>query len=295
MFKALGRFLIGKSASSAVAPAAAPPAPPPKSAPAQPAKAAVSPDMEVNPFWLGMDDAIRTGWYQNETNCLIGDFKIEAEDIVLDAGCGDGGHSNFCAKRGAHIILADIDADKVAEAVERLSKSEARKVEAVVSDSNPIPIPDETVTKVVCAEVIEHVADPQQFLSELVRVGKPGARYMLAVPDPVAEHLQEGVAPDSYFEEPNHIRIIERDEFDKMVTDAGLIIEYRANRGAYWTIWWLFFWHCNQDFKPPWHPLLQNWAKTWRTLLDMEGSDKIKFALDEVLPKSQVIVARKPD
>ena len=252
------------------------------------------PDREIDPFQLGLRDSVIAGWFNNETDCVVSDFHIGPDDIVLDAGCGDGGYSNFCGQRGAHIVLADIDAEKVKIAEDRLKRTAARKIQAIVTDSNPLPIPSGTVTRIISAEVVEHVDDPAIFFGELARVGKPGARYLLTAPDPVAEHLQQGIAPDEYFQPPNHIRIIERDEFEKLITDAGLLIEQRIPRSAYWTIWWLFFWHVGGELSPPWHPLLQNWAKTWETLIDSDGGLKVKEALDEVLPKSQVIIARKP-
>lgn len=54
-------------------------------------------------------------------------------------------------------------------------------------------------------------------MAELVRVGQPGAQYLLTVPDPVAETVQKNLAPDSYFQKPNHIRIFQRDEFEQLV------------------------------------------------------------------------------
>jgi SAM-dependent methyltransferase len=251
-------------------------------------------ERQIDPFQLGLRDSVLAGWFNNQTDCIVSDFHIGPDDIVLDAGCGDGGYSNFCGQRGAHIILVDIDSEKIKIAEERLKKTLARKVEAIVTDSNPLPIPSETITRIISAEVVEHVDDPVVFFSELARVGKPGARYLLTAPDPVAENLQQGIAPEEYFQAPNHIRIIERDEFEKLVTDAGLLIEERIPRSAYWTIWWLFFWHVGDELNPPWHPLLQHWAKTWETLINSEGGLEVKAKLDEVLPKSQVIIARKP-
>ena len=48
------------------------------------------------------------------------------------------------------------------------------------------------------------------------------------------------------------------------------------------------------SFQLPGHPVLDNWLRTWQSLLDQPNGIKIKHALDEVLPKSQVIIARKP-
>ena len=49
--------------------------------------------------------------------------------------------------------------------------------------------------------------------------------YLLTVPDPVGESLQKKLAPDLYWRTPNHLRVFERDEFDRLVIEAGLTIE----------------------------------------------------------------------
>ncbi|MDD0844988.1 methyltransferase domain-containing protein [Pseudomonas sp. Gutcm_11s] len=241
-----------------------------------------------------LTDAHLSGWFHRESQELFEGFPIAAEDSVLDIGCGDGTFVRFCAEFGAEVIFADIDGEKIAGVERSLQGSRARGVVPLVTDANPLPLPDARVSKVVAMEVLEHVEDPAQFVRELVRVGKPGAQYLITVPDALAENVQKNLAPASYFERPNHIRVFQRDEFEKLLTDAGLIVEKRAYYGFYWSIWWFFFWACKQELSPPWHPLLETWQRTWGILLSTPDGPRIKKALDEAMPKSQAIIARKP-
>ena len=243
---------------------------------------------------LTLDETRLSGWFNHESGELFTGFEIKAEDSVLDIGCGDGPFAHFCASRGAEIFFADIDEHKVAATAAQLANSAARAVHPIVTDANPIPLDDGRVDKIIAMEVLEHVEDPAQFMRELVRVAKPGAQFLITVPDPAAEHVQKKIAPPQYFEHPNHIRIIEREDFTKLITDAGLIIEEQTSYGFYWSIWWFFFWACKQDLSPPWHPLLEQWTTTWNTLLNLPDGPRIKKALDETMPKSQAIIARKP-
>lgn len=266
---------------------AAPAAP----APVQPVAAAPE---RIDPFMLGLHDAMLSGWFNQETGELFKGFPVTADDTLIDVGCGDGGNVQFCARRGARIIVADIDAAKIEATRQRLVDTPARSVECHVTDCNPLPIPDGTATRVVSTEVIEHVDDPAQFLSELVRVGQPGALYLLSVPHPSSEDLQKDIAAPVYFQKPNHIRIISEEQFKAMVSNAGLEIISHSQYGFYWSMWMLLFWEAKVDLSSPDHPMLNHWAQTWKTVLDSPRGAQIKEALDAVVAKSQVIIARKP-
>jgi SAM-dependent methyltransferase len=244
---------------------------------------------------VGLRDVMLSGWFDPAGNELVPGFPVDADDVVIDVGCGEGGNANYCAGQRAHVILVDSDERKIVEAARVLADTKAREVTPIVSDANPIPLADETATRVISTQVIEHVDDPAQFLRELVRVGRPGALYLLTVPDPFSEHLQQRLAPPSYFRKPNHVRIIEREAFAEMVEGAGLVIEKRIYDGFYRTMWLNLFWTTGVDIGAPPHPLLENWARTWNALLDTEGGLKVKAVLDEMMSRSQLIVARKPD
>jgi len=243
---------------------------------------------------IGLRDAVLSGWFQDATGELFQGFPVEPTDTVLDVGCGDGGHACFCARIGARLILVDADSAKVATAKARVVTQARQPVVAIVSDANPLPLDNASATKVIAAEVLEHVDDPRQFLDELVRVGMPGARYLLTVPDPIAEEVQTHLAPPAAFQKPNHIRIIQRDEFAELVNGSGLVVEQRAFYGFFWAMHHTLLWPCGADFDTPRHPVLDNWCETWEGLLGLPQGKQVQRLLDSVMPKSQIIVARKP-
>lgn len=268
-----------------------------KTTPAEPSVVASSP--QAAPSKTEADftllDASLSGWFQIGTGELLTGFKVEPEDHVLDVGCGDGSFIHFCANRGAEVTFVDIDAERVRQTQQLLRDTPARGIHGLISDASPLPLPDNHVDKVVAMEVMEHVDQPAEFLAELVRVGKPGAQYLLSVPHITSETVQQHLAPAVYFEKPNHINIFSEDDFARLVRESGLIIEKQTNYGFFWSMFWAFFWTCNQDLNDPWHPLLQQWGRTWETLLAMPDGPRIKHALDQAMPKSQAIIARKPE
>lgn len=255
----------------------------------------------------GLVDAVQSGWYQSESNELFKGFAISAADSVLDVGCGAGGATLFCANRGAHVVFTDVVAEKIVALKARVAQTPARHAEGFVSDSLPLPVADASMSRVISMEVLEHVEDPSAFLRELARVGQPGALYLLAVPDPVGENLQKGFAPAYYFERPNHIHVFTREEFGCLVSDAGLEIINRDSFGFFWTFWMFLYWSLARQsgmemegvshdvVQPPYPPLLNDWAKLWHQVIKMPEAAPMKRALDQLLPKSQVIIARKPD
>jgi SAM-dependent methyltransferase len=281
------------------------PAPPPAIPEPPPAPAASATD-PIDSKIVGLHDAAESGWFKMDRQELFEGFSITPDDIVLDVGCGDGNYSAVCGKWGAHVIFTDIDAENVAATEKRLADTPARGITPIIGDANPLPLDNESVTRVISTEVIEHVDDPVTFLSELARVGRPGALYLLAVPDPVQEGLQRQLAPASFFVKPKpgegtirglssgHLRTIGREEFERMVTDAGLVVEQHRYVGFYWALWFAFFWICNVDFSTPHHPLLAHWTRTWKLVLDMPDGHRVKDPLDGFMPKSQIIIARKP-
>ncbi len=254
----------------------------------------------------GLVDAVQSGWYQGESDELFKGFAISAEDSVLDVGCGAGGATLFSANRGAHVVFTDVVAEKIESLKVRVAQTPARQFEGFVSDSIPLPVADASMSRVISMEVLEHVEDPAAFLRELVRAGQPGALYLLAVPDPVGENIQKGFAPEYYFERPNHIHIFEREEFGRLVTDAGLEIVRRDSFGFFWTFWMFLYWSVAKQagcelqgtshdvVQPPYPPILNDWAKLWHQVIKMPEAAPMKQALDQLLPKSQVIIARKP-
>lgn len=242
-------------------------------------------------------EAESAGMFNLEKRELLPGFAMGATDTVVDVGCGEGGSSEFAARCGARVYAVDIDPQALAALQSRMvGQTTTHPLRALLSDANPLPLADGIATHVVAQEVMEHVDDPRQFIAELVRIGRPGARYLLSVPDPLGESIQKALAPEIYWRKPNHVRVFERDEFVRLVSDAGLEIEKRLSYSFFWSMWWILFWSDAGDgfpFGGPGTPVLEHLNKTWVSLMKSPNGPRIKQALDEFMPKSQVILARK--
>jgi 2-polyprenyl-3-methyl-5-hydroxy-6-metoxy-1,4-benzoquinol methylase len=224
-------------------------------------------------------------------------FPLRPTDTVVDIGCYEGAACEYAARLGARAIGIDMDEKAVQRATERIRPKSGGSFQGLVSDCNPIPLPEHTATVVICTEVLEHTDDPEAMVRELARIGKPGARYFLTVPDPVSESLLKTVAPAWYFQKPIHQNVIQRERLRKMVTDAGLEIVTHTTNGFFYAIWWVF--RMSLGMETPCDPtprttLLTDWESAYEALLASPNGAKVSQALDELIPKSQIIFARKP-
>lgn len=255
---------------------------------------------------VGLKDAVQAGWYQSETGELFRGFPVTADDVVVDVGCGAGGASLFCARYGAQVVYCDLDPANIESLDEKIRSTAARDPRGIVTDCTPLPIEDGFASRVIAMEMLEHVDDPDAILVELARIGKPGALYLISVPDASAERLQLPIAPPEYFRKPNHIHIFETADLEQLITSAGLEIVERSSYGFFWNLWMNMYWVCDRAAKntpqavshdctkPPYFPLLDDWTSLWARLSSLEEAQPLIRELDKALPKSQIFIARKP-
>ncbi|MEU1892207.1 class I SAM-dependent methyltransferase [Streptomyces pristinaespiralis] len=85
--------------------------------------------------------------------------------VVVDIGGGSGHFTREFRRRGAHGYLFEPDATELAA-----SPGEG----TVVADGYLLPLAEGAADVCFSSNVLEHVADPRTFLSEMVRVTRPG-------------------------------------------------------------------------------------------------------------------------
>jgi SAM-dependent methyltransferase len=86
---------------------------------------------------------------------------------VLDVGCGPGWYVEALRRAGA--TVAGLDGDRDA-----LSGAARRPAGLVLGDAGRLPFPDASFDGVFCSNLLEHAADTDAVLGELVRVLRPG-------------------------------------------------------------------------------------------------------------------------
>ena len=108
---------------------------------------------------------------------LAGLAGVRPGDRLLEVGCG-AGHvlDRFPA---ADRTGVDLSSGMLGRARRRL-QGNARLLQ---SRAEQLPFSDGAFDVVLCTEVLEHTLDPAEVLRELLRVGRPGARVVVSIPN----------------------------------------------------------------------------------------------------------------
>lgn len=243
---------------------------------------------------VALADARHSGWFQWETQELYRGFSIESHHQVLDIGSGDGGYAGFCARLSRSVCCIDIDADRLRNTLQYAREAAIGDVDAIVAPADRLPIADASKDRIICTEVLEHVGDPTAALREAWRVGREDALYLFTVPDARSETFQKHIAQPAYFEAPNHIHIYDQEQFRSLVQQAGFDVLEHTSFGFYQSMWLSLYWLCDSnDIRDRSHPLLRSWDRTWALFMDTPQAATARAALDDIMPRTQLILARK--
>ena len=108
---------------------------------------------------------------RRKTEIIKNALSMEKQDVLIDIGCGSGVQIKEIGKMGYSLAIGiDINVNAIRFARER-SLPDA---EFIIADSQYLPIKSSRADKIICAEIIEHLKDPQLLVNEIARVLKSG-------------------------------------------------------------------------------------------------------------------------
>lgn len=113
----------------------------------------------------------------------IEQLAIDADDTILDLGCGTGGElAALLHALGSDGSLIGVDTDDDALRVAR-ERFDDRRLRLRSGDAHALDLADESVDRVYVDRAAQHFAAPATVLAELRRILRPDGRVVLAEPD----------------------------------------------------------------------------------------------------------------
>lgn len=227
-------------------------------------------------------------------------LQLQKGDLTLDLGCGAGRHAFEMYRRGAKVVAIDTNAgelEAVAGMIDAMGEEwEATPYEAgaVRADALTLPFADETFDRVVAAEVLEHIPDDRNAITELVRVLKPGGTMAVTVPRYWPEVVCWSLSRKYHDVEGGHVRIYRADVLEGQLVQAGMESTGRHHAHALHSpYWWL---KCAVGVDNDDNPLVQAYHKllVWDLMAKPTLTQTAEKLLNPVLGKSVVLYARKP-
>jgi SAM-dependent methyltransferase len=111
--------------------------------------------------------------------------------FVLDLGCNNGYGSRILADTCRRVVAVDVSEAAVADAISRFGNF---GIEFQTVDGDTLPFQDGMFDGVVSFQVIEHIEQPDRYLSEIVRVLRPGGQAIFTTPNREIR-LESGMSP----------------------------------------------------------------------------------------------------
>jgi SAM-dependent methyltransferase len=160
--------------------------------------------------------------HEEATRLLIEAVELEANDEVLDVACGPGLVACAVAHDARHVVGIDLTPTMIEQARALQSRLGLSNLEWHIGDVAALPFAANRFSAVLTRYSMHHFLDPQQVLSEMVRVVRPGGRVVVAdlVLPPEQARTYDSI---ERLRDPSHVRVLSNIELGNLMARVGLL------------------------------------------------------------------------
>jgi uncharacterized protein (TIRG00374 family) len=133
------------------------------------------------------DLLVQKYWQQRRTDTLKNMLDARDNEVILDIGCGSGVQLRALGITYPKILIGmDLNRNALLFA----KKKGIPESEFIIADAQYLPFRQRSVNKIICAEIIEHLHEPEKIIQETQRVLNDGGRIVISTPN---EHSIWGI------------------------------------------------------------------------------------------------------
>jgi len=142
---------------------------------------------------------------------------------VLDLGSGEGYGAHFLSKAAASVVGMDLDEEAVRHACNKYGPT-AGNLTYRRGSATGIPLEEKQFEVVVCFELLEHIAEHQEMMSEIERVLSDDGVLIISTPNKLAYSGLSG------YNDEYHVRELYLDEFRTLLRDYFPHVAYYSQK-----------------------------------------------------------------
>jgi ubiquinone/menaquinone biosynthesis C-methylase UbiE len=135
-------------------------------------------------------------WSKQLAELFLDFAKYKEGEQVLDLGCGTGSLTYALAKRVQYQTIVGVDLSE-AYVEHARSLTDNPQIEFRVGSATEIPLPDNSVDRVLSLLLLSFVEDSQGALAEMRRVARPGATIAASIWDTMGGHVTNRIFWDA--------------------------------------------------------------------------------------------------
>lgn len=219
----------------------------------------------------------------------------------IDVGAGAGRHSYEALRRGAQVTAFDLDEVEMKNVADMFyAMDEVGEVPpggtgtTQVGTVLDLPFADGEFDVVLASEILEHVPQDVQAISELARILAPGGTLAVTVPRWLPEVVCWALSDEYHANEGGHIRIYKANELRAKLEATGLTFTGSHHAHALHSpYWWI---KCAVGVNRDQHLLVRAYHQllVWDMMKAPVATRFAEAALNPVMGKSVALYFTKP-
>ena len=160
-------------------------------------------------------------WFRRHEIAYLTALPLGRGALVLDAGCGEGYGAAMLVDDGADVVAADVDLPSL-----RHAAATYPQVRCVLANLVRLPFRPGSFDTVVSLQVVEHLWDQGEFVSECARVLRQFGLLVLSTPNRLTFSPDDGAGTPPA--NPFHSRELAPEELVDLVSPHFRVVELLA-------------------------------------------------------------------